>query len=169
MLHVVHCFSQINWTCSFGNRTYYCLRFFGLHAIGICQIFCQLYNCVFRLHVFRYWTTIPLHIRRTRTGLAFLVHNCASFKVVYPFELLSYLFITSLVWRGTWLVIERGTFRTRRRHSTTRLSRRRWSHHSTTRLSRRRWSQHSTIRLSRRRWSHHSTTRLSRRRLTVCL
>ena len=35
-------------------------------------------------------------------------------------------FITSLVWRGPWLGIEPGTSRTRRQHSTTRLSRRRW-------------------------------------------
>ena len=36
------------------------------------------------------------------------------------------IFITSLVWRGPWLGIEPGTSRTRRQHSTTRLSRRRY-------------------------------------------
>ena len=36
------------------------------------------------------------------------------------------IFITSLVWRGPWLGIEPGTFRTRSQHYTTRLSRRRW-------------------------------------------
>ena len=35
------------------------------------------------------------------------------------------IFITSLVWRGLWLGIEPGTFRTRSQHYTTRLSRRR--------------------------------------------
>ena len=34
------------------------------------------------------------------------------------------IFITSLVWRGPWLGIERGTSRTRSQHYTTRLSRR---------------------------------------------
>ena len=33
-----------------------------------------------------------------------------------------YHFITSLVWRGPWLVIEPGSSRTRSQHSTTRLS-----------------------------------------------
>ena len=36
------------------------------------------------------------------------------------------IFITSLVWRGTWLGIERGTSCTRSQHSTPRLSRRRF-------------------------------------------
>ena len=35
------------------------------------------------------------------------------------------IFITSLVWRGPWLEIEPGTYRTRSQHYTTRLSRRR--------------------------------------------
>ena len=38
------------------------------------------------------------------------------------------IFITSLVWRGPWLVIEPGTSRTRCQDSTTRLSRRRSVH-----------------------------------------
>ena len=54
---------------------------------------------------------------------------------VFPFfnvecqtrELLVPFFITSLVWRGPWLGIEPGASRTRRQHSTTRLSRRRWN------------------------------------------
>ena len=37
------------------------------------------------------------------------------------------IFIMSLVWRDPWLEIEPGTSRTRCQHSTTRLSRRRWS------------------------------------------
>ena len=37
------------------------------------------------------------------------------------------IYITSLVWRGPWLGIEPGTSRTRCHHSTTRLSRRRWT------------------------------------------
>ena len=37
------------------------------------------------------------------------------------------IFITSSVWRSPWLGIEPGTSRTRSQHSTTRLSRRRWS------------------------------------------
>ena len=36
------------------------------------------------------------------------------------------MFITSLVWRGPWLGIEPGTYRTRSQHSTTRFSRRRY-------------------------------------------
>ena len=36
------------------------------------------------------------------------------------------IFMTSLVWRGPWLGIEPGTFRTRSQHFTTRLSRRWW-------------------------------------------
>ena len=37
------------------------------------------------------------------------------------------IFIASLVWRGPWLGIEPGTSRTRSQHSTTRLSRKRYS------------------------------------------
>ena len=37
------------------------------------------------------------------------------------------IFLTSLVWRSPWLGIETGTSRTRSQHSTTRLSRRRWT------------------------------------------
>ena len=36
------------------------------------------------------------------------------------------VFITSLVWRGAWLGIEPGTSRSRSKHSTTRLSRKRY-------------------------------------------
>ena len=36
------------------------------------------------------------------------------------------IFISFLVWRGPWLGIEPGTSRTRSKHYTTRLSRRRW-------------------------------------------
>ena len=47
---------------------------------------------------------------------------------VFLFLMLSFttgtIFITSLVWHGPWLGIEPGTSRTRRQHSTTRLSRR---------------------------------------------
>ena len=39
------------------------------------------------------------------------------------------IFITSLVWRGPWLGIEPGTFRTRSQHYTTRLSRRRYTNY----------------------------------------
>ena len=38
------------------------------------------------------------------------------------------IFITSLVWRGSWLGIKPGTSRTRGQHYTTRLSRRRFPH-----------------------------------------
>ena len=86
------------------------------------------------------------------------------------------IFITSLVWHGTWLWIESGTSHARCQHRITRLSRRRWwlgiepgtSHarcqHRTTRLSRRRWWLGIEPGTSHTRCQH-STTRLSRRRL----
>ena len=67
----------------------------------------------------------PLHV--------FTYLNSWEIASIFPFECsvlnkgtTGTIFITSLVWRGPWLGIEPGTFRTRSQHYTTRLSRRRF-------------------------------------------
>ena len=74
------------------------------------------------------WTSdfYPLHL--------FSYLNSWERASIFPFECsvlnkgtTGTVFITSLVWCGPWLGIERGTSRTRSQHYTTRLSRRRYS------------------------------------------
>ena len=102
-------------------------------AFNFCQ-FCMVI-CFFHPRHNSQWPPISKDFYARFYPLHFLTIFILEKEPVFPFfnvecqtrELLVPFFITSLVWRGPWLGIEPGASRTRRQHSTTRLSRRRWN------------------------------------------
>ena len=97
--------------------------------------FCRF--CVVIRFFFPATTANGLRLRRIFYPRFYPLHLYLNFwerASIFPFECsvlnkgtTGTIFIMSLVWRDPWLGIEPGTSRTRSQHSTTRLSRRRWS------------------------------------------